>query len=775
VDLRYSIRTLARTPGFTAIAVVTLALGIGANTAIFSLVHAVILKPLPFRDPSRLVAIWDTYLPQYDKLGVSPPEIAAWKQQSDLFEQTAWYRYVPKDLNLNTPGMEALEVHATCASDRLFPLLGVRAAVGRTFAASEDPHAVILSHELWQRRFGGNPAIVGSTLRLNEQAFTIIGVMPSNFQFPDWADLWVTEAQIGDEMTNPVRHAVGFVARLRPGANLRQVSARAAVISRRLASEHPKTSQGWGMNVAGLQDDLTAKVRPALLMLLGAVAMILLIACANVANLLLSRASGRAKEMAVRIALGAGIWRLVRQLLVESMVLAVLGGGLGLILADWALALAPMPAPLDSAVLLFLAGISITTGVVFGLVPASHALKSDPSAVIKAGSMIGGGSKNVRATLVVVEFALAVVLLAGAGILMKSFLRLMKVDPGFNPHKLLSLRITLPPSKNADAVFHRIEERVRTLPGVESIATSNTLPLAGKLSNTSRFNVPGSSSINPDALPAAFTHTASPDLFTTLQIPLRSGRVFTERDLNQPVVIINETMARRFWAGKDAVGQKYITGPWGPNPTWSTIVGVVGDVKQAGLDAEPSMDEYFPSLYVQYLVIRTAGDPSSLAGTVRRQIHAIDADLPISDVQTMDEVVSESARSRRWTMGLLAAFAGLALVLALVGIYGVMSWSVAQRTREIGIRMALGAQSGEVLAMVLRYALRLTTIGLAIGVAGGLALRRVLSTLVFDVSTADPFIYAGAVLLMLAAALLACYVPARRASRADPLVALRWE
>lgn len=775
-DVHYAFRTLARTPGFTAIAIATLALGIGANTAIFSLVHAVLLKPLPFREPSRIVAIWDTYLPQFDKVGNSPVEVHAWEQQTDLFEQTAWYRYVSQDLDLSVPGSEAIEVHAACASDRLFPLLGVSPFIGRTFTASEAPNSAILSFKLWQSRFGGSRAILGRSISLSERQFTVIGVMPAEFQFPDFADLWLTQAQMGDELTSPVRHAAGFIGRMRPGVSLEQVRTRGLAISIRLAAEHPKTSHGWGMKVAGLQNDLTASMRPALLVLLGAVAMVLLIACANVANLLLSRASGRAKEIAIRTALGASLWRIVRQVLTESIVLAAAGGLLGLALGAWALhAFAPIPAPLDFSVLLFVFAVSALTGIAFGLAPALHAMRSDRNAVIKSGSVTGGGSPAIRSTLVVVEFALAVVLLSGAGILVRSFARLMHVDPGFDPHGVLTLRLAVPPSRKPDILFHRIEEKMKSVPGVESVAVTNALPLLGKRGNTSRFNVPGSPLINPDALPGAQLHTASPDLFRTLRIPLRSGRGFDERDLNQPVVIVNETMARRFWPGRDPVGLKYITGPWGASPTWSTIIGVAGDVKQFGLDSEPSLDEYFPSVTPQYLLVRSRGNVASLENAVPREIHEIDAELPIADVRTMDEVVGESSRTRRWTMGLLAAFAGLALLLAVVGIYGVMSWSVMQRTREIGIRMALGARPGQVLEMVLRYALKLAAAGLIIGIVGALALRRVLSSLVFDVSTTDPATYIGVAFLLLLAAGIACYVPARRASRGDPLVALRWE
>lgn len=776
-DLRYALRTLGRAPGFTAIAVLTLALGIGANTAIFSLVHAVILKPLPYRDPGRLVAVWDTYLPQFPSVGVSPPEFEAWQQQTDLFEQTAWYRHVPLNLDLTAPGSEALEVHATFASQTLFPMLGVSPIVGRGFSVTESPNAAVLSYSLWQRRFGGDRAIAGKAIRLNDQEFTVIGVMPAEFQFPEWADLWLPKGPLlADQLTNPVRHALGFVARLRPAATLGQASARLQTISTRLAAERPKTSTGWGMKMSGLQQDLTAAQRPSLLMLLGAVTLVLLIACGNMANLLLSRASGRSREIAVRTALGAGSWRVVRQLLTESVVLSGLGGALGLVLARTSVAVvAPQGADLDSTVLLFLLGLSTLTGLVCGLAPALQALRSDTNSIIKSGSQPSGRSATLRGVLVVAEFALALILVAGASILAKSFQRLMQVDPGFHSDGLLTLRISIPPSRKPLPLFRRMEERLRTLPGVESIAATNSLPLIANRANATRFSVPGSPLINPDALPTAQIHAVSPDYFRTMRIPLRSGRTFTEADLKDSVAIVNETLARRFWPGQDPVGLKLATGPLGPNPSYSTIIAVAGDVKNFGLDSEPSMDLYFPSFTPTYLVVKAAGDPLSLAEAVRREIHAIDSDLPISDLRSMDDVLAQSARSRRWTMAILAVFAGLALVLALVGIYGVMSWSVAQRTREIGIRMALGAKRGQVLGMVIRYGMKLSAVGLVIGIAGALALRQVMAGLVFEVSTADPMIYAAVALLMLIVALLACYVPARRAARVDPLVALRWE
>jgi predicted permease len=644
----------------------------------------------------------------------------------------------------------------------------------------ESPNSALISNKLWRTRFGADPAAVGKTVRLNEGTFTIIGVMPQDFQFPDFADVWLPPGPLlNDELTNPVRHAAAFVGRLRPGVTDRQAATRLESLSRRLAAEHPKTSTGWGMRVYNLQDDLTASVRPALWMLLGAVALVLLIACGNVANLLLARASGRTREIAVRSALGAGSWRIARQLLTESAVLSVAGGTAGLVFGRAALlAFSPLEIGLNGAVLLFLAGISIATGIAFGLAPVLQAVRSDTNAAIKAGSVAAAGSAMRRA-LVVAEFALTLMLVVSAGILTKSFLRLMQVDPGFRPQGVLSARMPFSRiSRAPDVLFRRIEQRVRQLPGVDTFASTTAPPLAAGRGNKTRFNVPGNPLINPDALPSAEARFVSPQYFEAMQIPIRSGRGFTDQDLNGSSlnpVIINQNMARHFWPGRDPVGEKFVTGPWGPNPTFSTIIGVAGDVKQAGLDADPTFDLYFPGLYPQFVILHTTGDPKKLAGDLRRAIQSVDPEIPVPEVITMEEMLADSTASRRWTVALLGAFAGLALALALVGIYGVMSWTVAQRTRDIGIRVALGATARQVLREVVAYGMRLSVAGLILGFAGAFAARRFLATLVYGVSPADPWIYIGVALLMLLVALAACLVPALRASRVDPLVALGWE
>lgn len=768
---------LLRSPGFTVTAVLTLALGLGANTAVFSLVNATLLRRLPFRDPGRLIAVSDTYLPQYPKLGVSPAELSAWQEQHDVFEQSAWYRAVPYTASLTRAGSEPAEVHATFAPAALFAMLGVHADIGRCEAPSDPPNLILLSHRLWVAQFGGDPAIMGKPVRFDDQAFTVAGVMPATFAFPEWADAWLPPGPLmGDELTNPVRHAVGFIGRLRQGVTEEDASSRLATIAHRLAADHPQTSKGWGTRAVTLQRDLTADIRPTLLMLLGAVAVVLLIACANIANLLLARASGRSREIAIRTAVGAGLARIVRQLLTESILLALLGGAAGLAaVAAASKAFPAVKAGFGPEVLLFTVGLSTITGVLFGLAPALGVRRLDPVTVIKSGAAIGGGGGRIRTTLVVAEFALVLVLLIGAGLLVKSLARLMHVDPGFDAEHVLTLRVSVPPSRDGNALFQRMQASIRSIAGVESVAVANTLPLEANRAVTMRFNVPGNALITPDALPAAGIRLVSPDYFSTMRIPVYAGRVFTERDLNTSFVIINAAMARRFWPGQNAIGQKFVTGPWGPTPTFSTVIGVVGDVRDFGLDSAPAMDIYFPSITVRYVVIRTTGEPVSLAAAASRKIHAPDPDLPVSDVRTMADVMAGSARSRRRAMLLLNVFAGLALALALIGIYGLMSGFVAQRTREIGVRMALGAPSGEMLRMVLRQASLLCLYGSAIGIAISFAMRRVLAAFVFEVSPADLQTYAIATTLMVGCAVFASWVPARRASRVDPLIALRWE
>jgi len=775
-DCRYTFRVIWRSKAFFALIVFVLALGIGVNTAIFSIVEAEIIKPLPFRDASRLAVVWDTYLPQLAKVGISPAELQAWQAQNDLFEETAWYRYVPLDGNVSGQGLEPIAVHADFISTNLFPMLGVAPLAGRMFRTAEDPWSVLISERLWRSRFGGNPEVIGRTIRFNDQELTVAGAIPAATQFPDWADLWLPEGPLlGDQLTNPVRHALSFVARLQPGVREEQARSRLTALAKQLAKEHPKTSTGWGIRVSSLHDDLTENVRPALLVLFCAASLLLLVGCANIASLLLSRASARAKEIAVRSAVGASALRIVRQLLTESGLLALLGGLAGFVVARVALTVTlPAQSQLDPAVILFLFLTSLVTGILFGLAPAAQSFRTDTQSIMKSGIMTNAGM-TTRSALVIFEIALTMMLVTGAAILAKSFMLLMNTDPGFNPKGLLTVRILAPSLQNPEQLFHRIQERLLSMPGVQDVAATNALPLIADRANTSRFNVPGSPLINPDALPGAQIRTASPDYFKAMQISLEAGRSFTERDLNRSVVIINETMAKRFWPGRSPVGLKFINGPWGPKPSWATIVGVVADVKQFGLDSEPSLDLYYPSLAGQYLIVKTRGNPLNLKSAVQRAIRSVDPELAISDVRSMGEIARASARTRRWTMGLLVTFASIALLLALVGIFGVTAWSVAQRTREIGIRMALGAERSQVLMLFLRHGLKLTLSGLGCGTLASLALRRTLANLVYGVSTGDPAIYISVLALMLVVALLACYVPARRAAKVDPLVSLRYE
>ncbi len=775
-DCRYAARALRNGKLVNVLIVLILALVIGANTAIFSIVHSVLLEPLPFRQPGRILAVWDTYLPQFSKVGISPAELAAWRTQRDLFEDTSWYRYVPFDGILVVPGSDPITVHAGFIATNLFSFLGESPTLGRPFSAKEDPNSVLLSHRLWVQRFAANPAIVGQTILFRGEPCRVVGVMSAAAQFPAWADLWLPKGPLlGDELTNPVRHALGFLARLRSGVPAERASSRLSALSRQLAAANPKTSTGWGIRAAGLQRDLTGDIRPALLLLTGAAALLLLVGCANIAGLLLARSTARRREAAIRVAVGAGASRIIGQFLLECVLLALLGGAAGGLLAKMTLSLAlPARALLDATVLLVLVAGSVTTGILLGLAPVFDVLRLDPQVALKPAAE-PHRSSHIRSALVILEFALTLTLVIGAAILAKSFAYLVNEDPGFNPAGVLTASILTPPSDRPEQLFHRIEESLGSLPGVQTVAVTNALPLIANRANTSRFNVPGSPLIHTDALPAAQIRAVSPTYFSAMQIAVKAGRPFTERDLNQSVVIVNETMARRFWPGRNPVGIKFITGPWGPQPSWSTIVGVVADVKDFGLDSERSLDIYHPTLAAEYVVIKTQGDPLALAPSVRRALRAAAPDLAISEIHSMDEIAHEAARRRRVILYLLAAFAFVALLLAVVGISGLMYWTAAQRRRELGIRMALGAQRGQVVALILRQGAYLALAGLGLGLGGTFALRTVMASFVYGVNPGDPLIYVLVTAALLLAALCACYFPARQASRRDPMASLRDE
>jgi putative ABC transport system permease protein len=782
---------LRRSPVFTLTVVLTLALGIGANTAIFTVVNSLLLRPLPFHDPTRLVAIWDTYQPNFPKLGVSPTEYDQWARQTDIFEQIGRYRYVAGGQEANlTGGAEPRRVQASCANSSLFAMLGVHAILGRTFEPQDDgpnaPFIVLLSNRLWRDYFKADPNLIGAPIQLQGRAFTVAGVLPSNFNLPSFADLWLPEGMAGDEISNPLRHGFGVIARLKPNISAPQAKARLDAIGQRLAREHPKTSRNFGLTIHGLQQDLAGNVRPALLVLLGAVTFVLLIACVNVANLLLSRAATRQREFAIRIALGAGRWRIVRDSLAESMRLSLAGGLAGLLVASAGLQLLlrlvpadlldPASIHMDITSLVFLLAVSLLAGVFFGIVPALGAARLDPNEGLKdGGRSISRGSGAGRNALVIVEFALALVLLMGAGLLIRSFARLLHVDPGFRTANLLTLRFEpsgFPDSQTLRTFYERLETRLKSIPGVNAVAATRSLPLAAERSDAQRFVVPGSPLMRPDVFPVAQLHRVTPDYFRTLGIALH-GRTYNARDLDQPRVIVNETMARTFWPGEDAIGKRFIIGPWGPNPDWATIIGVAADVKQLGLDSERTNDFYFLWYDPRYLILQTAINPLALAPVVRREIQALDPSAPVSDFRTMEQVLGASTGPRRFSTLLLSIFAFVALALAVIGIYGIMSWSVAQRTREIGIRMAVGADARGILKLILGRGLKLSAVGLAVGLTATLVLTRLLSTQLFEVSPYDPWVFTAVSALMLAITTAACYLPAKRATKVDPITTLR--
>ena len=806
-DVRYGIRTLGKNPGFTAVAVLTLALGIGANTAIFSVVENVLLRPLPYPQPGNLVQIWNTYPPQAPRAGLSPGDYADWRQQNASFSEMGGYAHISQGFNLTGEG-EPQRVLGSYASAGLFPLLGIHLAAGHYFVEEEDragsSPVVILSHHLWQSRFGGDPAVVGRTITLDNQGYRVTGVLPADFRLLRWPDLWMPFGQYGDDLTEHVHHSFIGVARLKPGVTLAQARDEMARLNQQETIQYPDSHKFFGVLVEPMEDPSAAKLQGILLVLSGAVGLVLLIACGNIVNLLLVRNAGREREVAVRTALGASSWQLSRQLLTESMLLSLAGGALGLILAVGGLRflMAFVPADLgvlresglNSKVLGFTAAVCVATGIICGLLPALRTLRANLAGVLKQGSKgtSGTGHRRTHNVLVISEIAMALVLLIGAGLLLRSFQHLLEVDPGFRVDHILTVEVqqaALPFTQASklsqedwiqigqkqSLQFEQIVERIRALPGVKEAAGIDDLPLSKEFRQASRFVIEDQPIPNAGARPIVQFRTVSLSYFSTMGIPLRKGRLFTEDDWRVPRAVINETMERRFWPNGDALGKRINLCSLDPKPCWSTIIGVTGNVHQFGLDAEPTFDVYFVGGWTPYVVVRTASDPVALAAAVTDVIHKADSNLPVTHVMTMDGLLTDSISPRRFSATLVGVFAVLAVVLAAVGIYGVMSYTVSQRTQEIGVRMALGAQLTSVRRMILGQTLKLTLIGVALGLAGAFVVARFLTSLLFGVGVYDPLTFLGVAVLLVAVALAASYVPARRAMRVHPIVALRYE
>lgn len=810
-DIRYGIRGLAKQPGFTLLAVATLTLGIGANTAIFSIVNAVLFRALPFKEPDRLVSVWERRPNSGDaNLPISAHEFMAWRERSHSFEGLALIQ--PDGLNLTGQG-DPVTIPAAEVSAEFFNVVGISPLCGRTFLPGDDQEGgariAVLSQKLWNQRFGADPNIVNKTILLNDQSYLVVGVMPSLEFVPDV----LLPIDLSGEARKVGKHSHEVLGRLKPGVTPEAAQIELASIAHQLEHEYPNTNVGHGVQAISLHEDVVGNVRSALTILFGAVGLVLLIACVNVANLLLTRAAARQKEMAIRTALGAGRWRLIRQMLTESLLLATLGGGFGLLLALWLIELLPkikavnLPrldqVRMDSRVLAATVGFSVLAGLITGIAPALRNTGTRLSQWVNEGTRgsIGVGRRSIGNALAMIEVSLALVLLVGSGLMLKSFVRLVQVYPGFDPHQVLRLDLSLPglkyPQPQQRVTFYQeLMARLKTLPGVESVGATSQTPLSPG-DNWDPFEIEGRAPLRPGQEQQAATRSVSNDYFHTLKIPLHKGRVFTDGDARialplirwfeqqpypphfnesqpAPAVIINETMAHLYWPNEDPLGKRLriISSPW------LTVVGIVGDVRHTGLNSKPNPEIYLSQLQEPQasmaVLVRTAGNPLQLAQAVREQVRTLDHEQPMT-LTTMDQIFSDSVAGPRFNALLLGLFGALAFGLAIVGVFGVVNYSVAQRTQEIGVRLALGAQQGDICKLIVGQGLLVALVGISIGLAGAFALTRVLAGLLFGVSPSDPFIFVCVSLLIGASALFASYLPARRATRVDPLVALRDE
>ncbi len=803
-DLRFAWRMLVKRPVLTLVAVLTLALGIGATTAIFSVVNAVLLRPLPYDDPDRLVMIWGTNpKEQRDTAPASFDDFRDFQQARQHFQQIA--AASPRWSFNMSGGSEPQQIFGMFASANLFSMLGVKAHLGRFFTEDEDKSGVapvaVMGYSLWQQQFGGRQDLIGQAIRLGGNPVTIIGIAPADFQFLEPAEIWLPLAQnpiIGNGRAVRLFNVVG---KLKDGASIDQAQTEMASIARQLERQFPNSNTGIGIRLVKMHEQITGKIQTLLWALLGAVVFVLLIACVNVTSLMLAQASVRQKEVAIRSALGASRWRLIRQLLIESVLLAIVGGAAGTLLAIWGidflLAMSPGNIPrqsnisVDGFVLAFALLISFLTGIVAGLAPAFQSSGSAVSESLKEnarGASAGWRQQRLRAALVAGEMALALVLLTGAGLLIKSFIRLLDVNPGYATENMMIFNASLPQTKFAQPqqrieFYRQIEERLKSLPDVASIGIATRLPLFSPANNniTTVVSVEGKPVPEGQRLETDFRR-ASNDYFRTMGIPLIKGRVFNDQDYspNQPLTaVINEAMAARFWNGEDPIGKRFRAGPNSDQNPWITVVGVVGNVRHLALDIEPRPEMYRHHLtsppFSPIFVVRTKSDPENSFATVRSLIKQVDAEIALSNLTTMAEQVSLSVATRRFAMTLFGIFAGIALLLAAVGLYAVMSYSVAQRTHEIGIRVAIGAQSNDVLHLIVRQGMQLVAIGVTVGLVAAMILTRLMQSLLFSVNATDPLTFTLVVVVLAVAAIVACYVPARRATKVDPMIALRYE